>query len=520
MNFPVWDVPYLGSGLMIALIAIPHVCVSHFAVGGGFFLPLLEMRALKAGRRDWLAVLKKHSRFFMIITGVFGTVSGVAIWFVIGLANPPATTTLIHYWVLGWAMEWCMFVVELTTIIVYYTLWDRVSDKVHVRLGWLYAISSWLTLVIINGILTFMLTPTQSWLRQIDKGPLDFGLFWHAFFNPTYTPSLIVRTLICISMAGVFALITASRLNGETELDLKRAIVDYARQWLLPAFFLLPFGIIWFLGNVPQPNYDLLFRGIATSGPGMFTAVTRMVLVIIMASVTTVISAYLFTNRRNVADFSPGSAIAIACLAFMAFGATEGVREMLRKPYVITGFMYSNGTHVSEVPALNANGYLTNSVWATAEERTRWAAQPESVDLARGELMFKGQCLSCHTMDGYRSMRKLLAGRDAKSVGNLVKLLHDCPKDSPYLAFMPPLVGTAGEVASLEAYLNTLTGVAPTHPAPAPAAEPAPAAAAAPAPVAAPAAAPAAAAPAPAAAAPAPAAAAPVAPAEPAAAPK
>ena len=40
MNYPVWDIP--ASGLLIAFIAIVHVFVSHFAVGGGLYLVLTE----------------------------------------------------------------------------------------------------------------------------------------------------------------------------------------------------------------------------------------------------------------------------------------------------------------------------------------------------------------------------------------------------------------------------------------------------------------------------------------------
>ena len=40
-------------------------------------------------------------------------VSGVGIWFAIGLAAPEATSTLIHNFVFGWAIEWVFFLVEL-----------------------------------------------------------------------------------------------------------------------------------------------------------------------------------------------------------------------------------------------------------------------------------------------------------------------------------------------------------------------------------------------------------------------
>ena len=35
-------------------------------------------------------------------------------------------------------------------------------------------------------------------------------------------------------------------------------------------------------------------------------------------------------------------------------------------------------------------------------------------------------------------------------------LLHDAKPDSPYKAFMPPLVGTAGEITALGDYLFIL----------------------------------------------------------------
>ncbi len=37
MNYPFWDVPFIGSGWVIGGIAIFHIMVSHFAVGGPVF---------------------------------------------------------------------------------------------------------------------------------------------------------------------------------------------------------------------------------------------------------------------------------------------------------------------------------------------------------------------------------------------------------------------------------------------------------------------------------------------------
>jgi cytochrome bd-type quinol oxidase subunit 1 len=120
MNYPVWDVPVIGSGWVIGSIAIIHVLISHFAVGGGVYLAVAEWKARREGRTAWLGYLKGHSYFFLVLTGVYGAVTGVAIWFAIGLAHPEGTSTLIHNFVFGWAIEWVFFIVELTAAAVYY----------------------------------------------------------------------------------------------------------------------------------------------------------------------------------------------------------------------------------------------------------------------------------------------------------------------------------------------------------------------------------------------------------------
>ena len=40
MNYPFWYIPHLGSGWVIGMIAIFHVMISQFAVGGGLYLQI------------------------------------------------------------------------------------------------------------------------------------------------------------------------------------------------------------------------------------------------------------------------------------------------------------------------------------------------------------------------------------------------------------------------------------------------------------------------------------------------
>ncbi|MEK7394999.1 MAG: cytochrome ubiquinol oxidase subunit I [Fibrobacterota bacterium] len=444
MNYPVWDVPVIGSGLVIGIIAVIHVLISHFAVGGGLFLALTETKALREGRRDWREKLKKHSKFFLVLTGVYGAMTGVGIWFSIGLVNPEGTSALIHNFVFGWAIEWVVFLVELSLAAVYYYTWDRVPDKTHERIGWLYAISSFLTLVIINGILSFKLTPSAAWLASAGTGN-EPALFFQAFFNATYFPSLMLRTLACVSLAGIWSLVFFSRLDSDVEGSLKDELIRWSAKWLVPAYLLMPIFFAWYVWEVPADHRALMGLGISTIGTGAFTQVTRMALITLMTSAT-IGGVVYFLAWRSPRDFSFGHAVSILFLALMATASTESVREMLRKPYVVKDYLYSNSVRLADVERRNTEGYLKESPW-----------NPDRADhltIQTGKRMFQGQCLSCHTLDGYRSLRRLMKGRDGKAIGNVLQMLHDNKPDSPYRKFMPPLVGTPGEIEALRVYLD------------------------------------------------------------------
>jgi len=447
MNYPFWEIPVLGSGWVIGMIAIFHVMISQFAVGGGLYLPMAERKALATKdpelRAAWLKQIAKHSKFFLMVTGIYGTVSGVGIWFAIGLTHPEATSTLIHNFVFGWAMEWVFFLVELSTVAVYYYTWGRIDEKLHLKVGWVYATSSFFTLFIINGILSFMLTPGDTWIAVAGTG-LEASKFWNAFFNPTYWPSLLLRICVCLSLAAIWALVTSSLINGDQQPELKKTLVRWSVKWLVPSFVAMPFLMIWYYCMVPASQQALLTLGIDTVNAGVFSAVTRMALVIIITSATIIGVAY-FLAYRYPSEFNLSHALAILLLALMATGAGEYSREMLRKPYVVGRWMYSNGVRVNAVERINKEGYLKESLWVYDANSA----------YSRGEAIFRGECQSCHTMDGYRPIRALLAGRDAANIHNFVQMLHDYKPDSPYRKFMPPMTGTSQDVNDLSNFLNT-----------------------------------------------------------------
>src|SRR6476646_11129898 len=152
MEFPLWYVPFITAPMLIPLIAVPHVIVAQFAVGAGILLADLVRRAHRDHSAERLVYLNGLTRFFVLITLVFGAFTGVGIWWTIGLSSPETTSALIHIFVFGWAAEWTMFALELVAAFAFYYLWGRLSPREHIIIGWIYAGAAWVSLVLITGI--------------------------------------------------------------------------------------------------------------------------------------------------------------------------------------------------------------------------------------------------------------------------------------------------------------------------------------------------------------------------------
>ena len=109
MELPVWHFVGIGSGLIIGIVSVLHVFVAQFAVGGGsIWYGWSGEPTGTAHRRScngWSAI----RTFFLLLTMVFGGLSGVGIWFTMSVVNPGATSMLIHNFVFFWAAEWGAF---------------------------------------------------------------------------------------------------------------------------------------------------------------------------------------------------------------------------------------------------------------------------------------------------------------------------------------------------------------------------------------------------------------------------
>lgn len=442
MDYPVWDVA-IGGGVLIATVSILHVVVSHFAVGAGLVMAYAEASLVRRPDPALRALLKRSSLMLILVSTVFGAISGVGIWFVIGLVHPAATSALIHTFVWGWAIEWAYFLLEVITALAWYATWDRVRPRTHLLLIVLYAFAAWMSLVVIQGILGFMLTPGR-WLETHG--------FWDGFLNPTYLPGLLFRSGVCLLLAGAYLTLAALR-EGDREAR-TRLVGMLGRIEVAGVLLALP-GLFWWKEALP-PEVKAVFLG-AKPLVTMVAQGWRHLLFALAASALLALFAMFLPRLVR----WPQAILALVA-AFGLLGGYERVREGARKPFVIRDYMFSSGILVSEVAALNRDGILSKARWAAHE------AGPTPV--SRGRAVFRAECASCHTLDGYLSIRKRTAAADVDFLTLFLTALRDDgerwtakPAQKPDYPFMPPFVGTEEELQGLVAYLDSLKTVKVTE---------------------------------------------------------
>jgi mono/diheme cytochrome c family protein len=426
MEYPVWNLATLGGGFWIALIGTFHVFIAHFAVGGGLYLVLAEMLARRSGSPALLAHVKKHARFFMLLTMVAGGVTGVGIWFTIGLLSPQATSTLLKVFVYAFATEWVFFLGEIVALLCYYYGFDRMAAEDHLRMGWLYFLFAFLSLFMINGIIGFMLTP-GDWITSRN--------FWHAFFNPSFWPQLVLRSAICLSLAGLFGFVTATRIEDDTA---RERMVRFCAGWtLLPLVVCLAAGW-WYIHALPQRQLEMvLLRSARIAG---FLKVFQWFAG--AAALGALVLAVRLPGRMRFP-----LALVIVLTGWGLIGSFEFVREAARKPFLIHGHTYSNGIHVGTEEATSAQGYLAAAKWARVREAG------EDNRLAAGAELYQHQCASCHSIGG--PMNDITHWAPNLTQRGMVALLGALSKVNPA---MPPFVGSPAEREALAYYVAEFLG--------------------------------------------------------------
>jgi len=444
MDFPMFHLDFIGNRMVVAITAIIHILINHpMAVGAIPMVTFLEWRAHKKGLVAVDDLLYKITFVFFIITTSVGAMTGVGIWFTTSLVNPDAIGSLLRVFFWAWFIEWIIFVLEVSFIMIYFLTWKKYRGerkKTHIRIGLVLGILSWLTMAIISGILGFMMN-AGGWQPFFRVWTPNSSLFT-AFFNPLYLPQLLFRTPFAFMTAGLFFLFLLPFLHKEKD-RVHQFIVRILGIWTL---FFAPLTVaagFWYWKRIPAYMAEQAPVALTTQN---FTQWYQTLLYILLG--VSILFLLILLVGSIVPKRFPKLLMVVPFLAAITLlGYFERVREFIRKPYVIQDYMYANGLRVQDYDLYKEDGILPHATFVSHHSVT------EENKLEAGKDVFMVTCSRCHTMAGINSVNTkfddLFPDRqwDEQQISAFMATMHNVRP------FMPPFPGNDAELDALAAYI-------------------------------------------------------------------
>jgi len=435
MTFPLIHVPWLGDGMTIALNAVVHVLISHGVAIGMTILIVLFQNLGAMGRGEfWEETARTLLKPVVIVTTSVGAVTGVGIWFITGILAPEGIGSLIHLFFWPWFIEWWAFTTEVVFLLVYYFLWDRLArhrPRLLMALGWGYVAVALSSAVLISGILGFMLTP-DGWPQG--------GTFTQAYFNPTFVPQFMLRISAGIALGALLILgWTGWRFKG-TANERGRVLRLTGLVMLLAMASTAVFAWVYF-SRVPQTYLTHWKFAVATSVWSQVPNLLPVLNTVAVACLVLAAMAGLLKRRKTgVILFLPALILAVGMVAEF-----ERVREFVRGPYLLPGYMYANQTRMvrQEAASRQDRPLLPSLDWVNATTDNAPAARA-------GRALFDANCGVCHTIGGINDITVRLRGRTLESVNAITSITESM------VPFMTPFNGSEQERLTMSTYLYSL----------------------------------------------------------------
>ncbi len=416
--YPINDFGPAMKGMVIGGLGIFHVFIAQFAIGGGMLMCYFQWLAMTGRVPLARKFLDGFFKFLVLVSFVVGALTGVGMWFTTIQISPRTIGMMVDefHWI--WATEWTFFCLEIVAGYTFYRYGSILTDKARLALLGLYSVAAWGSLFWINGILSWQLTP-GDW---IGSGSLAAG-----FFNPSFFPSLIFRTIVSMTIAGLAACVVVN-LMLELSREEKTTLIQRAARFLMP-MVLMPIVGLWFFSVLPEDSRDWVMGGSVAMTMFMTIAVGTSMLIGLYALVG-LIGQRLYIN---------GATASLLCaLAFAATAGGEFVREGVRKPYTVRQALYSNSLTGEDVARLRQVGSVTHDPYPLEN-----ASQYPNEQLKLGAKVFRMQCSVCHTMSATNGLTHLTGTwtMEQKRL-NIAQLQRT-------KSFMPPFAGTPEELEAL-----------------------------------------------------------------------
>jgi mono/diheme cytochrome c family protein len=433
MEFPIFQVPYLGNGMTIALNAVLHVVISHgVSIGVIAMIVLGEYLGLRRSSPHWETFSKTLLKPTIIIITGLGAVTGVGIWFITSVLSPRSIGSLLRVFFWPWFIEWIIFTLEVGVILVYYFMWDKWTGqrkKRHLYVGASYVLLAIASAFLITGILGFMLTP-ESW-------PWSKS-FWSGFFNLSFPPQLFLRIAGSFALGALFSM--AFLLFSAQDGSFRKEALTLLSKIIFICFFATIGFSWWYFSIVPSVYKTNSVFSVLTSRLSQYPEFFRY------ANIAGAIF-FLLLMMFGLKGSARASKILIIPVILISIGFTaefERIREFIRGPYLIPGYMYSNQVLLVETPFFDKTGALESAYWYS-----KTVTKPDVV--SQGAYLFARNCSSCHTIGGINDIRTRFGGRTEDGILVILKHTHEM------VPFMPPFSGTNDECQTLATFFYQLS---------------------------------------------------------------
>ena len=420
--YPVNDYGPVMKGLAIGGLGIFHVFLAQFAIGGGFLMWWFEW--LGQTGREPLArkLIDSVFRVLILLSFVTGALTGVGMWLTSIQVSAQTIGLMVDsfHWI--WATEWIFFWLEIAAGYAFYRYGERLPGRTRLALLGIYSFAGLGSLFWINGILSWQLTP-GAWIANHDV--------WAGFFNPTFWPSLIFRTIVCGVLAALGAAIVINAMPSFARAERER-LIHRISVFMLP-MLAMPAIAAWYLAAMPADS-----RGWIMGGSMVMT-----LFVSISAGGSALIGGYAVIALWRQKQYMNGAtATLLAAIAFGATGAGEFIREGARKPYSVREVLFSNAITPAQVASLREHGVTAQNPYPLRDEADYPTAQ-----LRKGRLVYRSLCSVCHTISGANALDALMGGWTVDQKRMNVAMLQWTE------GFMPPFAGNAEELEALIQYL-------------------------------------------------------------------
>ncbi|MBL8890101.1 MAG: cytochrome c [Planctomycetaceae bacterium] len=421
------------KGLIIGGLGIFHVFLAQFAIGGGMLMCYFQW--LGQSGRDRLGIMRKfiddYFKYLVLICFVTGALTGVGMWFTSIQISPRTIGLMVTEFHWLWATEWTFFCLEVVAGYAFFRHGKTLPDSIRLQLLLTYTIAAWFSLFWINGILSWQLTP-GTWTQSRNV--------WDGFFNPSFWPSLLFRTIVCMVIAALSACVVINTLPLPRET--RSRLIFHSSHFLLPMIVMPALGL-WFVAVLPVDSRQWVMGGSVAITLFMNIAVGASVLIAGYAIVG------LYWQRLTI------NGATATLLLLLAFGATAGgefVREGVRKPYTVRQTLYSNSMTPNQITEFRQVGSVTNDPYPLLNEE-----RYPSEQIRLGAKVYRLQCSVCHTQHGVNGLTHLTATwTESQRRMNIAKLQHT-------KNFMPPFAGPPEEVEALVQWLAWVNAHEPSE---------------------------------------------------------